>query len=119
MIYPYLLSCSVHNIPLRSTITIWINLDISKQNAIIDIISRYLSIIGYTGAELGCLIPPLLFQTYFASISFGHLWFQDTQKHHFFPEFFSLRSPQDPHFCFKLILQVSHLVTYNFRIPKT
>ena len=29
---------------------------------------------------VGCLIPPLLFQTYFASISFGHIWFQDTQN---------------------------------------
>ena len=36
--------------------------------------------------SLGCLIPPLLFQTYFASISFGHLWFQDTQNIIFFPE---------------------------------
>ena len=36
--------------------------------------------------RLGCLIPPLLFQTYVASISFGHLWFQDTQNIFFFPD---------------------------------
>ena len=28
--------------------------------------------------KVGCLIPSLLFQTYFASISLGHIWFQDT-----------------------------------------
>ena len=39
------------------------------------------------GGTLGCLIPPLLFQTYFSSISFGHLWFQDTQNIILFPDF--------------------------------
>ena len=39
---------------------------------------------------LGCLIPPLLFQTFFASISFGHLWFQNTQNIIFPPQFFLL-----------------------------
>ena len=56
---------------------------------------------------LGCLIPPLLFQTYFASILFGHLWFQDIQNIIFFAEKYFLRSPQDPPKSEKVDFQVA------------
>ena len=56
---------------------------------------------------LGCLIPPLLFQTYFASILFGHLWFQDIQNIIFFAEKYFLRSPQDPPKSEKVNFQVA------------
>ena len=56
---------------------------------------------------LGCVIPRFLSQINSASVSFGHLWFQDTQNINFFPEIFFLRSPQDPPKSEKVDFQVA------------
>ena len=45
---------------------------------------------------VGCVIPRFLSQINSASISFGELWFQDTQNIFVFPEQIFLRSPKDP-----------------------
>ena len=57
--------------------------------------------------RLGCVIPPFLSQINSASVSFGHLYFQNTQNIFFVPDFFSLRSPQDPPKSKKVDFQVA------------
>ena len=58
-------------------------------------------------ACLGCVIPRFLSQINSASVSFGHLWFKDTQNIICFPENFFLGSPQDPPKSEKVDFQVA------------
>ena len=65
-----------------------VSLKKSFETCWLQTVSKHFNKNGEEHQELGCLIPPLLFQTYFASILFGHLWFQDI----FFAEKCFLRS---------------------------